>query len=145
VGTLFAKGKQEEAAVMEQVVWLFILALPVASVSWTLAHEEVLRELREWLALRSQTCCHWWQRKFCYMWTCEYCLSHSIAAVFVALTDYQLLQPGWRGYLVAWLALVAVANVYLSAYGRLRVEIHKDLSEIKQLEAGRPPAEERAA
>jgi hypothetical protein len=130
---------------LEQVVWLFILALPVACVSWTLTHEEVLREPREWLARHSRTCRTWWQRKFCYMWTCEYCLSHYVAAAFVALTGYQLLQPGWRGYLLAWLALVAVTNVYLSAYGRLRVEIHKEHSEVKQLESKTPPAEQRAA
>jgi hypothetical protein len=108
----------------EQVVWLFILALPIASVSWTLTHEEIFREPREWLAQRSRICRRWWQRKVCYMLTCEYCFSHYVAAAFLALTDYQLLLPDWRGYLVAWLALVAIANVYMSAYGRLRVEIH---------------------
>jgi hypothetical protein len=129
---------------VEQVAWLFILALPVACVSWTLTHEEVFREPREWLAQRSQTYRCWWQRKFCYVWTCEDCVSHYIAA-FLALAGYQLLLPGWRGYLLAWLSLVAVANVYLSAYSRLRVEIHKASTEIKQLESAPSAAEERAA
>jgi hypothetical protein len=52
----------------------------------------------------------------------------------VALAGYQLLLPDWRGYLLAWLALVAVANVYLSAYSRLRVEIHKDRAETREVE-----------
>ncbi len=43
--------------------------------------------------------------------------------------------PDWRGYLLAWLSLVAVANAYLSAYARLRVEYHKDQAELHQTEA----------
>lgn len=110
----------------EQVVWLLLLALPVACVSWTVTHEEIFREPREWLQEKSQTCPRWYQRKFCYVWTCEYCFSHWISAAFVALTGFTLLLDDWRGYLLAWLALVAVANVYMSAYNRLRVEIRKE-------------------
>ena len=121
---------------VEQLVWLFVLALPVACVSWTVTREEVFREPREWLAERSQTCPRWWQRKACYVWTCEYCFSHYVAIAFVALADYSLLLSGWRGYVVAWLALVAVANVYLSAYSRLRVEVNKDREELKQVKGG---------
>ena len=31
-----------------QVVWLFVLALPVASIAWTVTHEEIFREPREY-------------------------------------------------------------------------------------------------
>src|SRR5689334_5403690 len=31
-----------------QAAWLFILAIPVACVAWTITHEEVLRETREY-------------------------------------------------------------------------------------------------
>jgi len=123
-----------ERRVAEQLIWLLLLALPVACVSWTVTHEEVLREPREWLAERSRTCPLWWQRKFCYLFTCEYCFSHYVAAAFVALTRFQLLLEDWRGYLLSWLAVVAVANVYLSAYSRLRVEIRKDRVELEQTE-----------
>lgn len=119
----------------EQLIWLVVLALPTACASWTVTHEEVLREPRAWLAERSRTCRYWWQRKFCYVWTCEYCSSHYVAAGAVALTGYRLLLPDWRGYLLAWLALVAVANVYLSAYSRLRVEIHKERAEVSETES----------
>jgi hypothetical protein len=119
----------------ESLVWLVVLSLPVACVSWTITHEEVLREPREWFAQRSRDCCHWWQRKLCYMVTCEYCLSHYVAAVFTALTGYRLLLLDWRGYLLGWLALVAVANVYLSAYSRLRVEIHKEKAQVRETES----------
>jgi hypothetical protein len=30
---------------------------------------------------------------------------------------------GWRGYLVAWLALVWIANVYMCLFNRLRLDI----------------------
>ena len=30
-----------------QLVWLMVLALPIACVAWTVTHEEVFRELRE--------------------------------------------------------------------------------------------------
>ena len=81
-----------------QLVSLFLLAIPVAWAAWTVTHEEVFREPREWLAERSRTCPHWWQRKAYYVWTREYCFSHYVAIAFVALTDYQLLLPDWRGY-----------------------------------------------
>jgi len=117
--------------VLEQIVWLLILALPVACVSWTVTHEEILREPQEWLAKRSRDAGGWWRRKFFYMWTCEYCFSHYVAAGAIALTDYQLLLDDWRGYSIAWLALVAVANVYMSAYVRLRVGIRHERTEIE--------------
>lgn len=118
----------------EQLVWLAVIALPTACLAWTVTREEIFREPREWLARCSRTGRYWWQRKFCYAWTCEYSFSHYVAAGLVALTGYRLLLPDWRGYLLAWLALVAVANVYLSAYSRLRVEIHKERAEAQETE-----------
>jgi len=117
----------------EQLMWLLVLALPVACVSWTVTHEEIFREPREWLADRSRVCPKWWQRKFCYMWTCEFCVSHYVAAGFIALTGFHLLVLDWRGYVIAWLALVAIANAYLSGYSRLRVDIHRDRAETEYL------------
>jgi hypothetical protein len=52
----------------------------------------------------------------------------------VALTGYRLLLPDWRGYLLAWPSLVALANVYLAAYFRLRVEIHREKAETQETE-----------
>jgi len=120
---------------LEELIWLVVLALPVACVSWTVTREEVLREPREWCAHRSRDCPHWWQRKLAYVFTCEYCFSHYVAAGAIALTDYHLLLSDWRGYLIAWFALVAVANVYMSAYSRLRVEIQKEKAEIRKADA----------
>jgi hypothetical protein len=109
-----------------QLAWLCILALPVATIAWTITHEEIFREPREWAASRSRTAATVLARKFFYICTCEYCFSHYVAAAFIALTDFQMLLAGWRGYLIAWFAVVAVANLYMSLFGRLRVDIKSE-------------------
>jgi hypothetical protein len=42
------------------------------------------------------------------------------------ITRYQFLMAGWRGYLIAGFALVWIANVYMSLYNFLRVDIKKE-------------------
>jgi len=117
-----------------QLVALLVLALPVACVSWTVTHEEIFREPREWCMRKSGTCRSLAQRKFFYVWTCEYCLSHYVAAIFLVITRYQLLFSGWRGYLVGGLALVWVANFYMGLFGRLRLDIKHERVEIQAKE-----------
>ena len=107
----------------EQLTALFLLPIPVACVAWTLTHENIFREAHEWCEEKSKTCKHLYQRKFFYLFTCEYCFSHYIAAFFLIITRFQLLYEGWRGYLIAWFALVWVANVYMSFFNRLRLDI----------------------
>lgn len=109
-----------------QIVWLFILALPVATIAWTVTHEEIFREPRDWAARQSREGRSVLTRKFFYICTCEYCFSHYVAAAVVALTTFRLLLDDWRGYLIAWFAVVAVANLYISLYGRLRIDIKSE-------------------
>jgi len=106
-----------------QVAWLFILAIPVACVAWTVTHEEVFREPREFCAKRSERCRHWYQRKFFYLLTCEYCFSHYVSALMLVITGYTLLLPGWRGLLIAWLALVWISKQDMGVFNRLRLDI----------------------
>jgi hypothetical protein len=114
---------------MYQTLPLLLLALGVACVTWTVTHEELLREPREWLQGRSAAASSWWMRKFYYMWTCEYCVSHYVAAAAVVVMDLPILVPDWRGYVVSWLALVAIANVCMSLFAHLRVETAKERTE----------------
>ncbi len=100
-----------------------MLALPIACASWTVTHEEVFREPREFCVEHSKKCRTLVQRKFFYLFTCEYCFSHYVTAFFLILTRFTMLYTGWRGYLIAWFALVWIANVYMSAFNRLRLEI----------------------
>jgi hypothetical protein len=114
-----------------QVAWLFILAVPIASVAWTVTHEEVFREPREYCKQRSENCRRLLERKFFYLFTCEYCFSHYIAAFFLILTGYKLLLDDWRGVLIAWFALVWVANLYMGIFGRLRLGIKSERTDIE--------------
>jgi hypothetical protein len=114
-----------------QILWLFILAIPVASVAWTITHEEIFREAREYCEDRSKSCQRLLERKVFYVFTCEYCLSHWIALLFVLLAGYRLLLDDWRGALIAVFALVWVANIYMSAFARLRLGIKSERKEIE--------------
>src|SRR2546423_6098717 len=106
-----------------QILELFLLAIPIACIAWTVTHEEVFREPREYCKRRSQDCRRWYERKFFYLFTCEYCFSHYVAALFLVITRFKLLFADWRGYLIALFALVWIANQYMSIYDRLRLDI----------------------
>jgi hypothetical protein len=127
-------------SLVDQVIWLLVLAVPIACVSWTVTHEEVMREAQDYCAERSRACRRLVSRKFFYLFTCEYCFSHYVALAFLAMTGYRLLLPDWRGAVIAFFALVAVANVYMSAYSRLRVEIRVEKVEVEALEQAKQAA-----
>jgi len=113
-----------------QVLSLFLLALPIASIAWTITHEEVVREFRDYCVSESKICRRIYQRKFFYLFTCEYCFSHYVTGAFLIITRYKLLYSDWRGYLIAGFALVWVANVYMSLFGRIRLDLRKERAEI---------------
>jgi hypothetical protein len=114
---------------------LFILALPVAAIAWTVTHEDLFRELRDYCLDRSKAAPSLPARKFFYLFTCEYCFSHYVSAAVVYATGFQLLYSDWRGFFIAWLALVWVANHFISIYGRLRLGIRSERLEIGLKEA----------
>ncbi len=114
---------------------LLLLALPVACIAWTVTHEEIFREPREWCERRSKHARHVLARKFFYVFTCEYCFSHWVTMAMLVITRYTLLYDGWRGYLVAGFALVAVANVYMALYARIRLDLKHERIEIAVKEA----------
>jgi hypothetical protein len=107
----------------QQFAYLFLLALPIASVAWTITHEEVFREPREFCKKKSRQCRPILLRKFFYLFTCEYCFSHYVAALMLIITRFHLLYAGWRGYVVAEFAFVWLANLYMSLFNRLRLDI----------------------
>jgi hypothetical protein len=109
-----------------QIIWLFILALPTACIAWTVTHEEVFREPREYCVKRSQEGKRLLTRKFFYLFTCEYCFSHYVTILMLLLTDYKLLMDNWVGYLLGGFALVWIANVYMSIYNWIRIDIKKE-------------------
>ena len=125
-----------------QIVVLLILGVPIACVSWTVTHEELFREPRDWCLKRSENARSLLARKFFYLFTCEYCFSHYVTVAFLVLTRFTLLYADWRGYLLSFFALVWVANVYMSLFVRLRLDIKHEKVSIEATEAvadSKPP------
>jgi hypothetical protein len=117
-----------------QIIWLFILAIPIACIAWTVTHEEVFKEPREYCIKQVHSDGILLKRKFFYLFTCEYCFSHYVTIAFIFLTNYKLLLEDWRGYVIAGFALVWVANIYMSLFGLIRMDIKKEKTKINALE-----------
>ena len=117
-----------------QVSTLFLLAIPISCVAWTVTHEEIFKEPREYCIERSKSEKTLLGRKFFYLFTCEYCFSHYVTAFFIFFADYQLLMPDWRGYVIALFSLVWIANVYMSLFALIRQDVKKEKTEIELLE-----------
>lgn len=117
----------------QQIIGLFILAIPIASIAWTVTHEEIFREPRDWCAEKSKKSRGFFGRKILYIMTCEFCFSHYVTVAILILTRYKLLYSGWLGYLIAGFSLVWVANIYMSIFGRLRLEIKRERVEIEEV------------
>ncbi len=120
--------------ISEQVFWLVILSMIVASISWTITQEEIFREWREICADRSKNCDTTLKQKFYYVFTCEYCFSHWTTILILILTGFQLLINDWRGYVLAFFAIPWVANQWMSIYRRLRVGIKHENVLAKEVE-----------
>ncbi len=121
---------------LQQIIYLFILAIPIACIAWTVTREEIFREPREFCIEKSKYCKTIVARKLFYLFTCEYCFSHYITLFILSITNFQLLYVGWRGYLIAGFALVWMANIYMSLFGFIRVGMKKekidaDIEELK--------------
>lgn len=117
-----------------QVLLLFLFAIPVACVSWTVTHEALFSELRDWLTARSQASRNILSRKFYYVFSCEYCFSHYVTIGTLLLTRYTLVFEDWRGYLIAGFSIVWIANFYMSLFGRLRLAITSERQDIAVVE-----------
>ena len=114
--------------ILNEIYWLIILSVVVASVAWTVTQEEIFREWRDNFKERSETASNILVRKFFYVWTCEYCFSHWVTILVLLLTNFKLLFNDYRGYILAFFALPWLANQWMSLYRRLRVDIkHENL------------------
>jgi len=122
-----------------QLLWLFVLSCVVACVAWTVTHEKLFEELHDWCLRQSENRARrLWQRKLFYLFTCEYCFSHYVSAAVVVGTGYHLLLPDWRGFGIAWISCVWIANIYMSLFGRLRLDIKRERVELGAVEATSP-------
>jgi hypothetical protein len=117
-----------------QIIWLFVLAIPIACVAWTVTHEEIFKEPRDFCVRKSQNSKTLLQRKIFYLFTCEYCFSHYVTLFFILFSDYKLLINDWRGYVIALFALVWIANVYMSVFAFIRQDIKKEKYQIEEIQ-----------
>ena len=117
-----------------QIIFLFVLSIPVACIAWTVTHEEIFREPREYCVLHSRRSKRLLFRKFFYMVTCEYCFSHYVTILFLLITKYYLLFPDWRGYIIAGFSIVWIANIYMSLFYLLRQSIKKEKVTIEEIQ-----------
>ena len=117
-----------------QIQWLFTLAIPVACIAWTITHEEVFREPREFCIKLSKEGKSIVKRKFFYLFTCEYCFSHYVTIIILCISGYQLLFTGWRGYLIGGFSIVWIANIYMALFSLLRFGIKKEKIDISAKE-----------
>ncbi|TRX43146.1 hypothetical protein [Flavobacterium restrictum] len=118
-----------------QLIWLFVLAIPIACVAWTVTHEEIFKEPRDFCVRKSQNSKTIVQRKLFYLFTCEYCFSHYVSLFFIFFTDFKLLLDDWRGYAIALFSLVWIANVYMSLFAFIRQDIKREKCEIEEIQS----------
>ena len=109
---------------------LVVLALPVATIAWTVTHEELFKELRDYCVARSEAASSPVVKKLFLLLTCEYCFSHWVALAMLAMTRFRLIYDDWRGYIISGFALVWIANHYMGLYGRLRLGIRSERAEV---------------
>ena len=114
-----------------QIFELFLLSIPIACVAWTITHEEIFKEPREYCLGRCKNSKTIVERKFFYLFTCEYCFSHYVTIFFIFFTDYRLLILDWRGYVIALFSLVWIANVYMSLFALIRQDVKKEKTKIE--------------
>jgi hypothetical protein len=121
-------------AIGEQIYWLAILSMVVACIAWTVTQEEIFSEWREYCSDKSKSCKNILQRKFFYVFTCEYCFSHWATVGVLILTGFRLLIDDWRGYVLAFFLIPWLANQWMSLYRRLRVGIKYEGALAEELE-----------
>ncbi|HEY9534583.1 MAG TPA: hypothetical protein VIQ77_08610 [Mucilaginibacter sp.] len=114
-----------------QVAWLFLIAIPVACIAWTVTHEEVFREPRDFCIRQSKGRGSLIKRKFFYLFTCEYCFSHYVTILMLILTGYKLLLDDWRGYVLAGFSIVWIANVYMAVFALIKVDVNLERLQVK--------------
>lgn len=110
---------------------LAVLAIPIACIAWTMTHEDILKEPRDYFLRRSEEASTLLARKFFYIFTCEYCFSHYVTVFVLAVTQFRLLYDDWRGYVISGFSLVWIANHYMSVFGRIRLGIKSERIDVR--------------
>ena len=123
-------------SITQQLIYLFVLAIPVASIAWTITHEEVIREFRETCHAKSAECRRLYQRKFFYLFTCEYCFSHYVAFDFPRNNSVSAFISGLARISNRSLLFgLGRERLYEFLCGMIRLDLKKERVEIAKSEA----------
>ena len=109
--------------IIQQIFGLLIISMATASISWTVTQEEIYREAREFCKTKTENLSSLLQRKFFYLFTCEYCFSHWATTFLLFITGFRLYLDDWRGVGLAFFVIPWLLNQMTSIYRRLRVSI----------------------
>lgn len=131
----------------------WFLAVPVAIIVRAFTTEEIFRQPREFCAQQHQhyddLTANGAQRfagrlrylllaKLCYVPTCDFCFSFWVSLVVVWIAEYSMYYNGWRGFALATFVVMGVANVYLSGFSHLRVDLRKERAVAETIEKSKP-------
>lgn len=122
----------------ETIFSLVILSLVVASVAWTVTQEELFSGLHGFCDRRYKTAATLLERKFFYVFTCEYCFSHWVTLVVLIASGFHLIFDDWRGLLIAFFVLPWLANQWMSIYRHIRVGIKYENAMAEQVADSEP-------
>ena len=127
---------------MDEVTKLFVHAIPVACIAWTVTKEELFRELQDLCkkCIKSNNFC---LRKFFFGLHCEYCFAHWVTLVMLYFTGFKMQYEGFLGSVFAFFSVAAIANVYMAIYLRLRIDIRAERAEADILENKKEAQAER--
>ena len=125
--------------IAETIFALVVLSIIVASIAWTVTQEEIFSEPRLFCAKRCKTAKNIFERKFFYVFTCEYCFSHWVTLLVLIVSGFRLLYDDWRGFVAAFFVLPWLANQWMSIYRRVRVEIKYENALAEKVDEAQAP------
>ena len=100
-----------------QVAVLFVLAIPIACVAWTVTHEEIFREPRDGACRGARPAAASCSASSSTCSPANTASATTSRSAFLIMTRFRLWLDDWRGYVLAGFSLVFIANVYMSLFG----------------------------
>ena len=110
------------------IYYLFVLAMPVACIAWTVTKEDIFKEVREFCVDRSKNERRLAKRKFFYVFTCEYCFSHYVTLILLFITNFKLIYMDWRGYIISFVEKVLISDINKSLNNIIRIDLIQEKS-----------------
>lgn len=139
----------------EQIAHLAIISTVSAWISWLWTHEEVFRDIQDYLKSKLEShkaqmkkyfhqrprpygrmVKHWAIQKACFGLTCQTCFVHYPALLFTLMGHYRLVETGNWGTLYAWMFVAFTGDSILWLLGVMRKGQRLEEATGEALEAG---------